>query len=99
MNPIIGCHQNEQRIYNQPPLTRVYPVDQLFAVGSNLRAGQQLTRDQGIAIEEHRQFHERLNDFGSDLPAHIALMEIAILSGKSFMESHEWAIANGPKPR
>ncbi len=98
MVSISGCGTNEERFFSLAP--REYKIDQLYAEGTNLRAAQQLTRDQRIAIEEHRQFHEKLGDFGSvlNLNEHITLMIVAIKAGMSFIESHMWALQVGPKP-
>ncbi len=102
MTSISGCGTNKQRFFGLAP--RTYPIDQLYAAELNgkiqLREAQQLTRDERIAIEEHRQFHERLGDFGStaNLNNHITLMIQGIKSGMSFIESHMWALQHGAKP-
>ena len=102
MTSISGCGTNKQRFFSLA--TREYPVDQLYAEEVSgrlqLRTGQRLTRDQRIAIEEHRLFHEGLGDFGStiNLNNHINLMIEAIKNGMAFIEAHVWALQHGAKP-
>lgn len=102
MTSLMGCGTNTQRFFSAA--TYKYPIDQLYAEELNgrlqLRAGQQLTRDQRIALQEHKEFHERLGDFGSmaNLDNHITLMIEAIKNGMSFIEAHMWALSHGAKP-
>ena len=83
---------------------RQYPVEQKFAEVSGgrlqLRVGQEASRSEKIALEEHRRFHLLLGDFGSvaNLNAHMALMLEGMLNGLSFMQAHSFALKFGPKP-
>lgn len=102
MTSLMGCGTNIQRFFSAA--TFKYPGSQLYAEEMDgrlqLRTAQQLTKDQAIAIEEHRQFHARLGDFGSivNLNNHITLMIEAIKNGMAFIEAHMWALSHGAKP-
>ena len=91
----IGCDSDQP--FNFSPASRDFSENQTFGT---LRQGQSLTKDQRIAIQEHMEFHARLGDFGSNasLQRHITLMILAIKNGLSFIESHQWSIANGGAP-
>ncbi len=100
MTSLMGCGTNTQRFFSLA--SRKYPIDQIYAEERNgvllTRTAQKLTRDQMIAIEEHRQFHERLGDFGTtaNLNHHINLMIEAIKNGMAFIEAHMWALKLKP---
>ena len=102
MTSLMGCGTNTQRFFSLAPT--IWPGCQLYAgtIDGKFqeRTNQQLTRDQRIAIEEHRQFHEKLGDFGStaNLNQHINLMIEAIKNGMAFIEAHMWALSHGAKP-
>lgn len=102
MTSISGCGTNKQRFFSLAP--REWKIDQLYSEEQGgriqLRTNQQLTRDQRIAIEEHRQFHEHLGDFGSsvNLNNHITLMIEGIKNGMAFIEAHMWALQHGSRP-
>ena len=91
----IGCGALEP--FKFLPAVRINSENQTFGT---LRQGQSITRSQRIAIEEHRQFHEQLGDFGSkaNLDNHITLMIFAMKNGLAFIPSHMWALENGAKP-
>lgn len=91
----IGCGALEP--FRFSPASRDNSENQTFG---QIRQGQSLTRDQRIAVEEHRLFHEAHHTFTSQvrLENHITLMILGIKNGLAFLEAHKWALENGGTP-
>lgn len=89
------CGENELKVFGLA--TRQWHVDQKYEgkIAGHIwsRSGQELTKRQLIALQEHAVFHQKKGDI-ANLSKHIELMRLAIKEGLAFIEAHMWALNN-----